>query len=196
MIRTINQSIMVLTPFFQQLELERVLGLTTFSGNMLATSSKDDLIAYAAGPVVVLYNHKKNKQIGFLYPPSNPSSAVAGDGSIPTWTQHHSAMSSLINPMNGLVDGVTPTVPDNKGRSSTGYKAKPISCLAFSPNGAYLAVGEVFLQFFRVIHQISVPFSRDSRQNQGDHRISLFLFLIFEKIKNHKITRLAINHEY
>ncbi|KAG0012011.1 mitogen-activated protein kinase binding protein 1 [Entomortierella chlamydospora] len=48
------------------LKLERVLGLTSNKPMILSVNSTHDLVAYAAGCVVVLYNHKIDKQIGLL----------------------------------------------------------------------------------------------------------------------------------
>ncbi|RIB00851.1 hypothetical protein C2G38_2232713 [Gigaspora rosea] len=57
------------------IELERILGLTTSKPTAISTAPVHDLVAYAADSVVVLYNHKKNKQVGFLHASSGVSSA-------------------------------------------------------------------------------------------------------------------------
>ncbi|KAJ3298246.1 hypothetical protein HK104_010954 [Borealophlyctis nickersoniae] len=52
----------------EQLRLERVLGLTAIKPAALAVHPFVDvpLIAYPAGGAVILYNHKRNRQTGFL----------------------------------------------------------------------------------------------------------------------------------
>ncbi|KAI8057333.1 hypothetical protein BDF22DRAFT_740869 [Syncephalis plumigaleata] len=49
-----------------RMELEHVLGLTTCSNKALAVHPSQDIVAYLAGCVVVLYQHRRNKQLGFL----------------------------------------------------------------------------------------------------------------------------------
>ncbi|KAI9317211.1 hypothetical protein BX666DRAFT_1943426 [Dichotomocladium elegans] len=151
----------------QILNLERVLGLTTASSNILATAESQDLIAYAAGAVVVLYNHKRNKQVGFLYPPTSglasghgaaagatnggPSAAAASAASVGgiSSTGGNNLMlanSSFISPLgSGQAElSVVPTaITTEKKKTPASTRAKPISCLAFSPDGNYLAAGEM-----------------------------------------------------
>ncbi|KAI8824847.1 WD40-repeat-containing domain protein [Fimicolochytrium jonesii] len=51
------------------LQLERVLGLTANKPTSLALNPhlESDTVAYPAGGVVVLYNHRRNRQVGFLH---------------------------------------------------------------------------------------------------------------------------------
>lgn len=149
--------------------MERILGLTTASSNILATAESQDLIAYAAGAVVVLYNHKRNKQVGFLYPPSSSTSTLANSGNntsnaataaainAATAASGVAATSSLmssvgvggVNTISTLGSGHQPDLSSvqaavsEKKKVPASTRAKPISCLAFSPDGNYLAAGEV-----------------------------------------------------
>ncbi|KAG0178581.1 hypothetical protein DFQ29_003264 [Apophysomyces sp. BC1021] len=135
----------------QNLNLERIIGLTTASSNILATSESQDLIAYAAGAVVVLYNHKRNKQVGFLYPPiSSPATSASINQTAigNTSNKISSTTSPLLSPLgSGQPDLISASVQgqreaDDKKNTTANARAKPISCLAFSPDGNYLAAGE------------------------------------------------------
>ena len=145
------------------------MGLTTASSNILATAESQDLIAYAAGAVVVLYNHKRNKQVGFLYPPSSSTSTLANNSNnasnattaainAASAASSVAATSSLmsnvgvgggINAISTLGSGHPPDLSSvqaavsEKKKVPASTRAKPISCLAFSPDGNYLAAGEV-----------------------------------------------------
>ncbi|CAG8720678.1 32047_t:CDS:2, partial [Racocetra persica] len=127
------------------IELERILGLTTSKSTAISTAPTHDLVAYAAGSVVVLYNHKKNKQVGFLHASSAVTSAPS---QLPTaFPNRHTIVGDSIsaNPLSSL-GLLEPPGTNANGNSSkkpaVSNKAKPISCLAFSPDGNFLAVGE------------------------------------------------------
>lgn len=55
-----------------QLELEKVIGLTTSSANGLSCNVATGDLAYLAGCVVVIYNVKANCQTRFLMAPKSP----------------------------------------------------------------------------------------------------------------------------
>jgi hypothetical protein len=129
--------------------LERILGLTSTSSNILATAN--DLIAYAAGAVVVIYNHKRNKQVAFLYPPAVIQSTTANSANIISGSNLNQPSSMpLITPLGGGNNNnseiltTSQNIPaDEKKSTPASNRAKPISCLTFSPDGNYLAAGEV-----------------------------------------------------
>ncbi|KAF9281206.1 hypothetical protein BGZ68_006795 [Mortierella alpina] len=154
------------------LKLERVLGLTSSKPMVLSVNPTHDLVAYAAGCVVVLYNHKLDKQVGLLCSAvpstaasvsaegSGVSSGLLGPGSRPPaslgssprtvgsqWTNNAFA-SPNINPLAGLMpmNISDPSVASSFGisnpSSNKNVKPKPVSSLSFSPDGQYLAVGE------------------------------------------------------
>ncbi|CAM0138457.1 unnamed protein product [Umbelopsis sp. WA50703] len=140
------------------LKLERIIGLTSSTNNMMATDPSSEQIAYAAGAVVVIYNYRRNKQVAFLYPPASVTNAVPGSNNVPpvnnplpnfpAWSAnaHPSAAewaspSALGNDMN--YGKQTSDEEPGKKRTSAGTRPKTISCLAFSSDGNYLAAGEV-----------------------------------------------------
>ncbi|KAI8642645.1 hypothetical protein BD408DRAFT_416281 [Parasitella parasitica] len=133
-----------------KLKLERILGLTSISSNILATAN--DLIAYAAGAVVVVYNHKRNKQVAFLYPPAviQPAASNNNSGNINSSNTNQPSAMPLITPLgggnsnNGEILTTSQNIPIDENKSTpAGNRAKPISCLALSPDGNYLAAGEM-----------------------------------------------------
>ncbi|KAG9319939.1 hypothetical protein KVV02_003067 [Mortierella alpina] len=154
------------------LKLERVLGLTSSKPMVLSINPTHDLVAYAAGCVVVLYNHKLDKQVGLLCSAvlntaasvsaegSGASSGLLGPGSkAPAslgssprtvgsqWTNNAFA-SPNINPLAGLMpmnisdSSVISSFGISNPSSNKNVKPKPVSSLSFSPDGQYLAVGE------------------------------------------------------
>ncbi|KAK9761218.1 hypothetical protein K7432_014039, partial [Basidiobolus ranarum] len=109
--------------------LKHILGLTTAQNSAFAVHPSQDIIAYAAGCVVVLYNYRKNKQIGFL---QAIGAAV------------HQLNTSTENSKLGFGVSITPTLNSSASQSKIplNYAPKAISCLTFSPDGNLLAVGE------------------------------------------------------
>ncbi|RKO87696.1 WD40-repeat-containing domain protein, partial [Blyttiomyces helicus] len=161
------------SPSSHSLTLERCLGLTTARPSALALHPSPDsaLVAYPAGGVVVLYNHRKNKQTSFLVPGSSPSSALpeGGDDDPNDPVPHlDDSQTSLAHALSLESVGSAPASPysshgssfTNKdpsapataprrsvsrtGMGSTGslLPVKAVACVAFSPDGEFMAVGE------------------------------------------------------
>ncbi|KAF9146978.1 mitogen-activated protein kinase binding protein 1 [Linnemannia schmuckeri] len=167
------------------LKLERVLGLTSNKPMILSVNSAHDLVAYAAGCVVVLYNHKLNKQVGLLCSATlnKAPSSSSGDGlmSASGPGSYHSGMHGpggsgigssrgiaslggspramagtqwMNNPMaSANINSLAGLAPMSLAEPSSSFgasnpssnknvKPKPISCLSFSPDGQFLAIGE------------------------------------------------------
>ncbi|KAG2173149.1 hypothetical protein INT43_004522 [Umbelopsis isabellina] len=140
------------------LKLERIIGLTSSTNNMVATDPTSEQIAYAAGAVVVIYNYRRNKQVGFLYPPASVTNAVPGSNNVPAATNpvpnlpawslnaHPSAAEWASPSALGTDMNYGKQINDEdtgKKRTSAGTRPKTISCLAFSSDGNFLAAGEV-----------------------------------------------------
>jgi hypothetical protein len=153
----LNYSIRINDVTRLQLKLERIIGLTSNSSNMIASDPTSDQIAYAAGAVIILYNYRKNKQVSFLYPPPSVTNAVATGTlqptismmpTLPAWsTTAHPSAAEWASPNmlgNEMKYPVQDTDENNgKKRTSAGSRPKTIGCLAFSEDGNYLAAGEV-----------------------------------------------------
>src|SRR4051812_25639553 len=103
-----------------QIELERVIGLSTAANIALAQHPSQDMIAYTAGCVVVLYDTRRNRQVGLLT--ANMPLVPANDNSVSS-TASSSLLSSSTSPSAA-------TLSMSK-RSMASLKA--IGCLRFSP---------------------------------------------------------------
>ncbi|KAF9107804.1 mitogen-activated protein kinase binding protein 1 [Mortierella sp. AM989] len=133
------------------LKLERVLGLTSNKPMVLSVNSTHDLVAYAAGCVVVLYNHKIDKQVGLLCSstlkkPSTDLGAIAtasaadpdmggGDANVgrgtsrtQIWRAGYSVLSKLKVP--GIIGFPGLQIASNKVTTK-------VNALAFSADGAF-----------------------------------------------------------
>ncbi|KAF8984818.1 mitogen-activated protein kinase binding protein 1 [Entomortierella lignicola] len=168
------------------LKLERVIGLTSNKPMVLSVNSSNGLVAYAAGCIIVLYNHKTNKQVGLLcsstLKKSSPAdtgmagtggsiggSGTRGIGGSPRMTPMSTSSSSQwsafagpnINPLAGLMPMAMSDVSTassfgtSNPNSNKGIKPKLISCLSFSPDGQFLAVGETGHQPRIMIWEVS-----------------------------------------
>lgn len=141
------------------------MGLTSTSSNILATAN--DVIAYAAGAVVVIYNHKRNKQVALLYPPQQQqlSNTNTNNNNVNNSNLNQPSTTPLILPLGGINANTNNDVLQNnittdekKSATPASTRAKPISCLAFSPDGNYLAAGEVGIKLFfaAYVHKLTI----------------------------------------
>ncbi|KAK3832326.1 MAG: quinon protein alcohol dehydrogenase-like superfamily, partial [Linnemannia gamsii] len=128
----------------------RVLGLTSNKPMILSVNSTHDLVAYAAGCVVVLYNHKLDKQVGLLCSSTLNKAQSSGDGLM---------SAANINPLAGLMPMNLAEPASSFGASNPSsnknVKPKPVSCLSFSPDGQFLAIGETGHQPRILIWEVS-----------------------------------------
>jgi len=152
---------------------------------ILSVNPTYDLVAYAAGCVVVLYNHKLDKQVGLLCsatlsrassssgdgllsasgPPGSHNPGGSGVGAPRSAASSPRAMAGTqwmnnamaggnINPLAGLMPMslAEPSASSSFGASNPSsnknVKPKLISCLSFSSDGQFLAIGEVLFACF------------------------------------------------
>lgn len=130
-------------PDNRPIRLQRVLGLSVARPSGLAVAANShaqhpdshshapaqSLVAYPAGGIVVLYNHKRNKQTGFLIAAA-PEATTSG--------------SSNASKVTASDESVRLTAPGALPQFGGGKKGsvKPVSCVAFSCDGQLLAAGE------------------------------------------------------
>eukprot|EP00833_Pecoramyces_ruminatium_P005606 jgi/Orpsp1_1/1179638/evm.model.c7180000070150.1 len=110
-----------------ELFLERTLGFTLEKPTAFALCARDHLIAYPSGCVVTLFDYEKGKQVGFLVAPLVIDNA------------NKNAMYNN----KSFADSTSSLNSNNSVGNSNIVIPKSISCLCFSSNGTYLAVGEV-----------------------------------------------------
>jgi WD40 repeat protein len=103
------------------LELEHVLGFTTTKNTGLAIHPSEEILAYLAGSVVVLYNVKRNRQIAHLVATAAYVPAAPPDIQQPNGAARNTAAS------------------DKKAKEVI----KVFSCVAFSSCGNFVAAGEM-----------------------------------------------------
>ncbi|KAI9596414.1 WD40-repeat-containing domain protein [Syncephalis fuscata] len=147
------------------MELEHIFGLTTGNNTALAAHPTQDIIAYLAGSVVVLYDHRRNKQIGFLtanspYTPLSssdatvglsPSNGTGGNGmSVSANAVSYSSIgygssSGNSSSLNGSNTAGNPNLASTRMAMKKHAHAplKTLICLAISADGNYLAAGEI-----------------------------------------------------
>ena len=108
-----------------------MIGLTSSNNVSLAQHPCQDMVAYIAGSVVVLYDTKKNRQYMLLnanapLPPSQVDGSSLSGSSLGVFTSMGSLSSAVQNPVKRVQ-----------------LTLKPLFCVAFSSDGNFVAAGEV-----------------------------------------------------
>jgi hypothetical protein len=112
--------------FVPQLILENAIGLTSANNQSLAINRLSGAIAYTAGSVVPVLDIYRNAQTHFyssFMPDVERVSALPTLGSMPA----------------------SRTMKEKRGKTYANF-VRPISCLVYSEDGAYLAAGEVLCE--------------------------------------------------
>ncbi|KAJ3415619.1 hypothetical protein HDV05_004495 [Chytridiales sp. JEL 0842] len=122
--------------------LERVLGLSTQRSSALAIhpSPEVPLIAYPTGGFVTVYNHRRNRQVAFLVAASASASGGFPAQNVPPPVDNQ-VSSAMPIPIAAMASGALPQSSSGK-KLPAGAGVKTISCVAFSPDGEYIAAGE------------------------------------------------------
>lgn len=143
------------------LALKQVIGTTAGSANAFDSLSSGKAFAFTAGAaaVVATVDDEQNVSQRFYRArpttnPLNPSSSVYGGPSTPTQNESRNRTAASLRDA-GL--GVSPLAsPANDWSDSPANRTwtvkeriKAATCVSFSPDGKFLAVGEVSATFFR-----------------------------------------------
>lgn len=147
------------------LALRQVIGTTTTSANAFDSLPSGRCFAYTAGAAAVIASvdeqHNVSQRFYRARPttnPLNPSSSIYGGPSTPTQNESRNrTAASLRDAGFGASPLASPAAndwadsPSNRAWT-TKEKIKAATCVSFSPDGKYLAVGEVRARNQSLLH--------------------------------------------
>ncbi|RKP08630.1 hypothetical protein THASP1DRAFT_29578 [Thamnocephalis sphaerospora] len=140
-----------------RMELEHTLGLTSNNNVALAAHPTQDQVAYLAGSVVVIYDHRRHRQVGLLsanapYTPlpgadMGPSHGCSGLGMAPSFSGSALNLAAMVASGASLSSSSPSEVPSTGALAGLKKHAqaplKTLACVVFSPDGNYVAAGEI-----------------------------------------------------
>ncbi len=138
------------------LALRQVIGTTTNSANAFDSLSSGRCFAYTAGAAAVIASvdeeHKVTQRFYRARPttiPLNPSSSIYGGPSTPTQNESRNRVAASLRDAGFGASPLASPAANDWQESPTGKawtmkeKIKAATCVSFSPDGRFLAVGEV-----------------------------------------------------
>lgn len=138
------------------LALRQVIGSTTGSANAFDSLPSGSCFAYTAGAAAVIATtddeHKVSQRFYRARPttnPLNPSSSIYGGPSTPTQNESRNRVAASLRDAGFGASPVASPAANDWADSPTNKawtikeKIKAATCVSFSPDGKFLAVGEV-----------------------------------------------------
>lgn len=137
------------------LSLKQVIGTTTSSANAFDSLPSGRSFAFTAGAAAVIATVDEQQQLSQRFyrarptaTPLNPSASVYGGPSTPTQNESRNRTAASLRDAGVGASPLASPVPEwadspgNKAWTSK-EKIKAATCVSFSPDGKFLAVGEV-----------------------------------------------------